>query len=446
MNITKSILVALNLTSFYMLNAQWSETGTGSSLPLDAGATINVVHTTNTGLVLAGGNFRNDSNNVYVAAWNGTTWQELGGDNVLQANNSIYTIGSDESGNVYIGGLFTEGSDYVVGRWNGSAWSILGNKPFNGYVRHLITDASGVLYAAGAFKNDSNQYYVAKWDGASWSELGIGINALNPNGELKCLATDNSGNVYVSGYFTNASGKYYVAKWNGSSWSEVGSLNANNYINDIVLDSTGNLFAAGGFTAPNGIQDIALWNGTAWISPGNLNANNYIFDLAADASGNIYAAGSFTNASSKPYVAIWNGNNWSEIGASNGLNANDDILSVTIGSTGTIYAAGYFKNASNYNYVAEYTPQTSNLKEEPYTETGISMFPNPAADFVTVTRPEHTFALTVVDSYGRMVLEKNAENDKTTTISASSLASGCYTLIAKDKDGQVIGMGKFFRQ
>lgn len=446
MNLIKSIFFSVIFTCVLKTKAQWSETGVASSLPLHAGAAINVVHVTNTGLVLAGGSFRNDSNNVYVAAWNGATWKELGGDNILQANNSIYTITSDQSGNVYIGGLFTEGSDYVVGHWNGTAWGILGNKPFNGYIKHMVTDASGILYAAGAFKNDSNQYYVAKWDGASWTELGTGADALNPNGELKCLAADNNGNVYAAGFFTNSSGKYYVAKWNGSSWSEVGSLNANNYINDIVLDSNGNLYAAGGFTAPNGIQNIAFWNGSAWSSPGNLNPNNYIFDLAADASGSVFAAGSFTNVSNKPYVAKWSGNDWTEVGAPNGLNANDDILSVAVGNAGTIYAAGYFKNASNYYYVAEYIPQASSINKQLNRYTGIHLFPNPTTDLVTAISPESSVELTVMDLYGRVVLQSNIDNDKTVTISTQNLASGYYTLTTKDTNALVTGTQKFYRQ
>lgn len=416
--------------------AQWEEVGTVG--PLNANGAINDIHISQMwNSIFVGGNFKNLDNYYYVAYLSSTDkWKEIYASNgPLQANNSIYTIASDINDNVYIGGMFTEGGDYIIALYEQTTdtFVILGNKPFNGYIRTMIIDASGNLYAAGAFKNNQNQYYVAKWDGNSFSELGTGANALNPNGEIKCLAVDNAGNVYAAGFFTSAPNKYNVMKWNGSSWSEVGVLNANNYINDIAVDAAGNLYAAGGFTAPGSIAYIAKWDGTNWIQPGNPGFNNYVFDLEVDRNNNLYAAGAFKNANNKAFVAKWNGSTWTEVGGNNSLAPNDDILTVAIDLDDNVYAAGYFTNANGYYYVAKYTIPATGVKETEQPRV-IKTFPNPFNNFIEVKFEESNFDINnkieVLDVTGRSIYLQMGLQNGQHKIDTQNWDAGFYVIRA----------------
>lgn len=431
--------------------AQWTEAGTNG--PLDANGAINDLHINPfTNRLYTGGNFKTLDNYNYVAYLSSTDkWRGLYASSfLLQVNNSIYTIATDINENVYVAGLFTEGTDYIIAQYKKADDTIviLGSKPFNGYIRTMITDAAGNLYAAGAFKNNQNQYYVAKWDGNSFSELGTGANALNPNGEIKCLAVDNNGNVYAAGFFSSAPNKYNVVKWDGTSWSEVGVLNANNYINDIVVDAAGNLYAAGGFTAPGGIARIAKWDGANWTSPGNPGFNDYVFDLEVDNHNNLYAAGAFKNADNKHFVAKWDGSTWSEVGGNNSLAANDGILTVAVDTNGIVYAAGYFTNANSYYYVARYTPPATGVKEAEQ-PSAITIAPNPFNNFMEVKFEQVSFGgntlIEVFDVTGRSVYQQTISHNGQHKINTQSWDKGVYVVRvyhSKDNTTSVIRVVK----
>jgi hypothetical protein len=63
------------------------------------------------------GGFTNSADEQYVAKWDGSRWTELGaGANGLHANGLIYALATDNAGNVYTAGHFTNsvGKYYVA--------------------------------------------------------------------------------------------------------------------------------------------------------------------------------------------------------------------------------------------------------------------------------------------------------------------------------------------
>ena len=84
----------------------------------------------------AAGNIKNANGKLNVAKWNGTNWNEVGGNNTAT--------------------------------------------PMTNGVMKIAIDGSKNIYAVGGFINTNAKWFVAKCDGISWSELG-GTNISNFN-------------------------------------------------------------------------------------------------------------------------------------------------------------------------------------------------------------------------------------------------------------------------
>src|ERR1035437_1274287 len=124
-------------------------------------------------------------------------------------------------------------------------WSVLGSLNVSNSVYTLTSDRSGNIYAAGGFKNSSGFYYVAKWNGTAWTDIGM-----QANNYIRELVSDPASNVYAIGDFTDASNNYYIAKWNGSSWTKIYntlySYSETRQFTAICTDPGGNEYASNG--------------------------------------------------------------------------------------------------------------------------------------------------------------------------------------------------------
>ena len=280
-------------------------------------------------------------------------WKKLGD---WTANDIIWAITSDGSGNVYVAGYFKNQDGYCyVAKWNGTSWSELGSLKANAGIYSLTCDNQGHVYAVGAFTNGAvpggGQAYVAMWDGTKWNDIGGGGGTFISSddaghlflerqmwtgsawvylctdcpmaigGSIYSIIANPDGSVrYAAGDFSLQSGYRWVAKCDGSNcWSELGSIMANARINAMAMDKDGNIYAAGAFTDGNlpttGHQYVAKWDGSEWSKLGNLNANGELYYLAVDpVSGNVYVSGYNTNTAGESTVVKWNGTTWSDLG------------------------------------------------------------------------------------------------------------------------------------
>jgi hypothetical protein len=142
-------------------------------------------------------------------------WISMGG-SLNGANRAVHAAVADASGNLYIGGDFTEVGSAVashIAKWDGSSWSGLGSgiEAVPGEYPILALAVSGSdLFACGNFTTAGGTAAnnIAKWDGSSWSALGSGV-----NGTVAALAVSGS-NLYAGGHFTIAGGKFsaYTAR------------------------------------------------------------------------------------------------------------------------------------------------------------------------------------------------------------------------------------------
>jgi hypothetical protein len=288
-----------------------------------------------------------------TAAWDGSNWKALGagvGGNHFLYNGAKALAVSGSS--VYVGGDFTMAGGVAasyIARWDGTNWQALGGG-VNGRVVALAVSGNG-LYAGGVFNTATNAggtsmvvNYIAKWDGTTWSALGSGL-----NGYVETLAI--SGNdLYVGGDFTTAGGTpaNRIAKWDGNNWSALGTGIENGWPFALAISDT-NLFVGGLFKAAGGVAatNIAKWNGTSWsaLGPGLIDPDNF-YESAVEAllisDDNLYAGGSFTTAGGVPAngIAKWDGTNWSGLGS--GTSGRVHALALT-GSD--LYLGGSFQMA-----------------------------------------------------------------------------------------------------
>jgi hypothetical protein len=215
--------------------ASGGETGTS---PDDSALIVN-----DSGNLYVGGQFTTAGGITVnkIAKWDGSVWSALvsGGQTGVGGFISVVnTFTNDSSGNIYAGGNFTTAGDITannIAKWDDSTstWSALvsgGETGVSSGILALTNDNSGNVYVGGSFTDagDITANRIAKWDGSVWSALTSG-GQTGVGGGLKpfvdALTNDNSGDVYAGGRFTTAGGMTvnYIAKWDGSAWSALTS-------------------------------------------------------------------------------------------------------------------------------------------------------------------------------------------------------------------------------
>jgi uncharacterized delta-60 repeat protein len=323
----------------------------------------------NVGNLYVGGGFHKAPGGVaanYIAKWNGSVWSALG----AGVDNYVRALAVDSSGNLYAGGDFLHAGGLVannVAEWSAGAWLPLDNglgNGVNGTVSAIAADTSGNVYVGGFFTqaggNSANR--IAKWSGGNWFELGIGM-----DNAVYALAVDAAGTLYAAGDFAYAglaSGQ--VARWDGVDWLPMfQGADTNGSVYALAVDGA-NVYIGGSFTTVANLPayNVARWNGTAWSAPGGGGVNGTVKSLALDNKGNLFAAGNFTytviddlgtQGIQAKNAAFWNRNAWYGLGS--GLNNAAGALAVS--GDNTLYIGGgftfagdkYSNNLAQWNFV-----------------------------------------------------------------------------------------------
>jgi len=155
----------------------WSELGSGICAPFANVIQIFSVLADPKGNLYATGSLSVDSAD-YVSKWNGSSWDELGtGIHALNANTCIFSLCEDPSGNLYAAGAFTDTSTDItvppysgvihpnyVAKWDGTNWSELGTGTnalnANDYIMSVCSDNSGNIYAGGVFTDTTVTFTI----------------------------------------------------------------------------------------------------------------------------------------------------------------------------------------------------------------------------------------------------------------------------------------------
>jgi uncharacterized delta-60 repeat protein len=342
----------------------WSSLGTGTTATdgtaNGVGSLVFALTVSGT-TVYAGGAFSTAGGAAtrYVARWDGTTWSSLGSGTAISG--IVNTLAVDGSGNVYVGGSFTNPANRVA-RWNGTTWSSLGTGTTNGVnstVQALALNGSNVL-VGGLFATAGGTTVnrLARWDGTNWNPLG----ATTANGMSGTVGNDiravavSGADVYVGGPFTQVGGvaANYVAKWNGTAWSSLGTGTANGtdaLVESLVVSGT-TLYVGGRFLNAGGTaaSHVARWNGTSWsaLGAGIVDGANVFVNALALIGSNLYVGGQFTVAGSATTtnVARWDGTNWHALGIGTNEGVNSMVLAFGVRGT-DLYLGGGFSMAGS---------------------------------------------------------------------------------------------------
>ena len=355
------------------------------------------------GTIVAIGGWENDNTNgidsghVRVYKYDGSYWNQLGGDIdgetaydysgwgevSLSSDGSIVAIGATNNDD---GG--TDSGHVRVYKYNGSAWSKLGDDidgeatyNYSGYSVSLSSDGS--IVAIGATNNDdggtnSGHVRVYQYNGSAWSKLGDDIDGEAANdysGYSVSLSSD--GTIVAIGAANNDdggtdSGHVRVYQYNGSSWSQLGGdidgEAANDYSGTSVsLSSDGTIVAIGATNNDDGGTDsghvrVYKYNGSSWIQLGSdidgeasgdesgwvvsLSSDGTIVSISANKNDGI-------NGTDSGHVRVYqyDGNSWVQLGLDIDGEAADDAArnvysrcSVSLSSDGTSIAIGASDN------------------------------------------------------------------------------------------------------
>jgi hypothetical protein len=134
------------------------------------------------GILYAGGTFTTGGGSAadYLAKWDSVAaaWTAVGG----TETGNVFTIDFDRAGNLYIGGNFVNwdgiaDADYIA-LWNGTAWEAMGGNPPDAAVQKIAIAPDDTLYASGLFSNIgglTNVEKLARWNGTSWSRADVNV-------------------------------------------------------------------------------------------------------------------------------------------------------------------------------------------------------------------------------------------------------------------------------
>jgi hypothetical protein len=224
---------------------------------------------------IGGGTYNSDSAALkYIRRFNlsNSTWESVG----EGTNGRIRCMTTDENGNLYVGGEFTEAggvSANYVAKWDGSTWSALGGGA-DDYVL-TVEYANGNLYTGGSFKNlDGNfSWGIGYWDGSAWNAMDMGIAASwGDTPTVQDIAVDSDGKVYIGGFFDKnyrTDGTLnHCAVWDNGEWSQLGvglATSSSQGVIGMMADGK-DVYFTGYFTRgegnPNDKVNTAIWNET----------------------------------------------------------------------------------------------------------------------------------------------------------------------------------------
>ncbi|MEO5558205.1 MAG: Ig-like domain-containing protein [Dokdonella sp.] len=285
-----------------------------------------------------------------------TNWDPSANDTVL-----ALTVGAD--GTVYAGGQFsniggqTRSSIAKLSSSGAGAADATWNPAASGNVTALAVDASGSVYAGGEFSNIGGlgRSFIAKLSGNSAGAADPTWNA-SADGAVAALAVDASGFVYAGGAFTHIGGqaRSFIAKLSGSGAGAADTTwnpSSNASVQALAVDASGHVYAGGTFSSIGGQTRANLARlsssgaGAADVS-WNPGPDGAVSTLMLDTGGAIYAGGAFINLGGQRRLFVAKLTNAGAVDLAWDALVNGVVHALAPAASGGLYVGGEFTRAA----------------------------------------------------------------------------------------------------
>jgi FG-GAP repeat/Secretion system C-terminal sorting domain len=434
-----------------------------------------------------------DSGSARVFEWNGSAWMQKGLDidGEFAGDYSGISVSISSDGDIMaIGAYFNDNVAAFAGstriyEWNGTAWiqkgTNLDGEAFGDNSGFSVSlNAAGTRVAIGAWANndggsDAGQCRIYDWNGSSWVQLGIDLDGLNAGDRLgfsAYLSTDGNRLIVGEPGFNDDGlddGQIKAYSWSGSSWNQLGQSVLGLYPGDafghaVAIDGAGNRIIVGADKSDTvginaGEVRVYEYIGGNWTQYGQIFTGTALgnwlgtsVDISED--GNTIAMGEPNNddAGSNTGIVhiyrecgvfsadtsiIWSGStltsnavgyNYQWVDCANGNSAIPGELAQSFtpsidGTYGVIISDGLCSIQSSCLAISEGLGVAE--IESPF----ISVYPNPATDFVNVKMKSGIQRISVIvkNVFGQEISHHHLENTASFQVQLPN-AKGVYFL------------------
>jgi hypothetical protein len=346
----KQLFTVLYICFSFLVHGQTFEVGTNK---YTFNGNVSSIIKDNSGNTYVGGLF------TTVGLWSGgfaklNTTIGQNDNSFVKVGGTVYTVVPIPSGGWYIGGDFTTVNGIVrnrLARINADGTLHAFDPNMSSTVLALALDGSGNLYVGGDFATvggSSSRNYLCKFDNTGT------LTSFNPSmsGRVSSLALDGSGNLYVGGSFTTVGGsttRNYLCKFDNTGTLTSFNPSMSGSVISLALDVSGNLYAGGTFRTVGGStarNRLCKFDNTGALTSFNPNMDNTVSSLALDGSGNLYVGGGFIT------VGIITRNRlckFDNIGVLTSFDPNMSsvVSELALDGSGNLYAGGLFKTVGS---------------------------------------------------------------------------------------------------
>lgn len=264
--------------------------------------------------------YHNWATPIQVMNFDGTSWNQLGGD--VGTADSDMAMDIDSDGNPWVAYNDIDlGIKTIVKKYNGSSWENVGAPVSVGTGRSidLTFDNNGIAYVAFYEQEQGILGYIYKYENNNWIQVGSG--PIDEGGALLFkLAFDSQNNPYLLWATTPSGYQFYsrVSKYENNEWSLVGSGNLSSdltyYQHSITIDENDQVSVAVCESTSTNIN-VYQYNGFTWDNI--TSTDNFVgeyLDLVSNSQGDLYLG--FPNAlqGSQTSVMKYDGNAWESVG------------------------------------------------------------------------------------------------------------------------------------
>jgi hypothetical protein len=260
----------------------------------------------------------------------------------------------DSSGNSYVTGTSCTNSatcTFLTVKYD-SAGTVQWAQPFDNGGASILskavgigTDSSGNIYVSGTVSGGSDDIATVMYDSAG-TQLGDVIFDGGTNDRAVAMKTDGAGNVYITGYVYIAGSPAIVALKYSFTAAGVGTLQWKQTYSSLpealptamAIDGSGNVYITGvvGSSTDHRFITFKLTStGTvAWAQPfGNTGEDDKATAIAVDGMGNVYVAGSMTRYATNSDIVLvrYDASGVARNAITSGNTLNDTPVSLVLG-------------------------------------------------------------------------------------------------------------------